>query len=125
VHGKRNHEYGQLYWDDNRRGGQHKRDVSLTVNATADLTCTNRGGNLVEPHSSTVTDTTTALERPNRNGQIVLDPISEQITEADVEAAFTCPNRNWTEDVQDITITSFSYTVTFAGFSAPAITVTG
>ena len=105
--------------------GNTNADVLLSVTAQADLTCTNRGGNLVEPHSTTVTDTTTATEFSSRNGQIVIDPMSEQITEADVERAFTCPNRNWTEDVQSITITGFTYSVTFAGFDDPAILVTG
>jgi hypothetical protein len=101
--------------------GNTNADVSLSVTAQADLTCTNRGGNLVEPHSSTVTDTTTDVAFSSRNGQIVIDPISEQITEADVTGAFTCPNRNWTEDVQSITITDYEYSVTFAGFDDPAI----
>ena len=101
--------------------GNTNADVLLSVTARADLTCTNRGGNLVEPHSSTVTDTTTDVAFSSRNGQIVIDPISETITEQDVERAFTCPNRNWTEDVQSITITDFEYSVTFAGFDEPAI----
>lgn len=105
--------------------GNTAATVSLSVNATANLTCTNRGGKLVEPHSTTVTDTTSAREFPSRNGQIVIDPISERITEGDVTGAFTCPNPNWTEDVQSITITGFTYTVTFDGFTQPAIRVTG
>jgi hypothetical protein len=86
---------------------------------------TNRGGNLVEPHSTTVSDSTEVIERPNRNGQIVLDAISEGITEDEVTGAFTCPNRNWREDVQDIVITGFTYSVTFEGFDQPAIVITG
>lgn len=105
--------------------GNTAATVSLTVTATANLTCTNRGGNLVEPHSTTVTDTTTAREFPSRNGQIIIDPISERITAGDVTGAFTCPNPNWTEQVQSITVTGFTYTVTFDGFTAPAIRVTG
>jgi hypothetical protein len=105
--------------------GNTAATVSLRVSATANLTCTNRGGNLVEPHSTTVTDTTTAREFPSRNGQIVIDPINERITAGDVTGAFTCPNPNWREDVQSITITGFTYKVTFDGFMAPAIRVTG
>jgi hypothetical protein len=100
--------------------GNTAATVSLAVTARADLTCTNRGGNLVEPHSTSVTDTSTAREFPSRNGQIVIDSIQERITEGDVTGAFTCPNRNWTEDVQSITVTSFRYTVTFDGFSQPS-----
>jgi hypothetical protein len=105
--------------------GNTAATVSLSVTATANLTCTNRGGNLVEPHSTTVTDTTSAREFPSRNGQIIIDPISERITAGDVTGAFTCPNPNWTEQVQSITVTGFTYTVTFDGFSQPAIRVTG
>jgi hypothetical protein len=105
--------------------GNTAATVSLSVTATANLTCTNRGGNLVEPHSSTVTDTTSAREFPSRNGQIIIDPISERITAGDVTGAFTCPNPNWTERVQSITVTGFTYTVTFDGFTQPAIRVTG
>jgi hypothetical protein len=105
--------------------GNTAATVSLSVRATANLTCTNRGGNLVEPHSTTVTDTTTAREFPSRNGQIVIDSISERITAGDVTGAFTCPNPNWREDVQSITVTGFTYTVTFDGFTAPAIRITG
>jgi hypothetical protein len=105
--------------------GNTAATVSLSVRATANLTCTNRGGNLVAPHSTTVTDTTTAREFPSRNGQIVIDSISERITAGDVTGAFTCPNPNWREDVQSITVTGFTYTVTFDGFTAPAIRITG
>jgi hypothetical protein len=38
----------------------------------------------------------------------------------------TCPNPNWTPTLgSGITLTSFTYTLTFAGFSSPYITVTG
>ena len=99
--------------------------VELSVDATANLTCTNRGGNLVEPHSTTITDTTTADAVSSRNGQITFRPISEQITEGEVEREFTCPNPNWREDVQSITITGFTYEVTFAGFDGPVFSLSG
>jgi hypothetical protein len=105
--------------------GNTAATVSLSVSATANLTCTNRGGNRVEPHDSTVSDTTTAREFPSRNGQIVIDPVSERITAGDVTGAFTCPNPNWTEDVQSITVTGFTYTVRFDGEQLAAIRVTG
>ena len=46
------------------------------------------------------------------------------ITEADVLAGFECPNRNWTDAVVDLT-TSFTYTLTFVGFTQPAISISG
>jgi hypothetical protein len=47
------------------------------------------------------------------------------ITAAEIEHEFACPNPNWTEEVTEITITSFKYSVTFAGFTEPAILITG
>jgi hypothetical protein len=38
----------------------------------------------------------------------------------------TCPNPNWTPTLQGpITLQSFTYTLQFAGFSGPYITITG
>jgi hypothetical protein len=38
----------------------------------------------------------------------------------------TCPNPNWTPTIPGgITLSSFTYTVSFQGFSGPYITITG
>ena len=100
--------------------------LDLTVTVSANLTCTNKGGNLVEPHSATFTDSVEATLVPSQNGQLVVDPVAtDPITEEDVLAGFTCPNgKNWTADVVDLT-TSFTYTLTFVGFTEPAISISG
>jgi hypothetical protein len=47
-------------------------------------------------------------------------------TEQQFLAQQTCPNPNWTPTIPGgITLSSFTYTVTFAGFSGPYITITG
>jgi hypothetical protein len=48
-------------------------------------------------------------------------------TAAELEAQAVCPNPNWTKITQtaSITLSSFTYELTFAGFDAPAITITG
>jgi hypothetical protein len=99
--------------------------LSLTATVTADLTCTNKGGNLVEPHSADFSQTVTPEPlKPDRNGQIVVPEISTTaVTEEDVLEGFTCPNgKNWTADVVDLGVTSFDYSLTFVGFDQPAIT---
>jgi hypothetical protein len=98
----------------------------LTVTVDADLTCTNKGGNVVEPHSGTFSDSVDADLTPNRNGQIVVGAVeTDPITEEDILRDFTCPNgKNWTDAVVGTT-TSFSYTLTFDGFTEPAIEITG
>jgi hypothetical protein len=105
--------------------GNTNADLALITTVDADLTCTNRGGSVVEPHSGTFTDSVEATLVPNRNGQIVVNSVAtDPITEEDVLAGFECPNRNWTADVVDLT-TSFTYTLTFVGFDEPAISISG
>jgi len=108
--------------------GNTNATVSLTVFASADIVCHNPGRNskVVEPHSSTVTDDLTPPPlTPSKNGQLAVPLLSEGITEDEVTTAFTCPNPNWTEEVTDIDITGFTYSLTFAGFDQPAILITG
>ena len=106
--------------------GNTNANLNLTTTVAADLTCTNRGGNLVEPHSATFTDSVEETLVPSRNGQLVVNPVAtDPITEEDVLAGFTCPNgKNWTAAVEDLT-TSFTYTLTFVGFTEPAISISG
>jgi hypothetical protein len=40
-----------------------------------------------------------------------------------VEEAFPWPDPNWTEEVSDIAISGFTYTVEFEGFTEPFILV--
>jgi len=48
-------------------------------------------------------------------------------TAAQFEAQATCPNGNWTKELLGgtITLTSFTYTLHFAGFTGNYITITG
>ncbi|KAM0085555.1 hypothetical protein ACKRZS_002161 [Fusarium odoratissimum] len=105
--------------------GRTNADVSLAVTATFTGTCTNRGGNLVEPFTESGTTTTSDVVTSTKNGRLNVPEQSETATEADFLATFKCPNRNWKADVTDIDVTSFTYTLTFDGFSQPAITING
>jgi hypothetical protein len=105
--------------------GNTNANLALITTVDADLTCTNRGGSVVEPHSGTFTDSVEATLVPNQNGQLVVNPVAtDPITEEDILAGFECPNRNWTDAVVN-TDTSFTYTLTFVGFTAPAISISG
>src|SRR5215216_7206386 len=87
--------------------GNTNATVLLAVTSTFTGTCTNPGGHLVEPFTESETATTATA-----------------VSSAEFLATFGCPNPNWTPEVTGTAI-SFVYTLTFAGFSAPAITVTG
>jgi hypothetical protein len=51
--------------------GNTNADVSLTATYSATIDCTNKGGNLVESHTSNFSDDSEATVASSRNGQCV------------------------------------------------------
>jgi hypothetical protein len=106
--------------------GHTNATETLTLNASATVVCHNPGNDdVVEPHTTTATDTTSVGLVPTKNGRIVVSPLSDSITPQDVEAQFVCPNPNWREEATEVTITSYTYTLRFNGFGCDVLTVTG
>jgi len=108
--------------------GNNDADVNLTVTYSATVQCRNHGGQIVDVKTqSTVStpapDETTAL----RNGTLVVDAFGTSnppTTQSFLDMA-SCPNGNWTKVLLGTpTVSSFTYTLTFQGYTAPAITVT-
>jgi hypothetical protein len=101
--------------------------ATLTVTASADILCHNPGNqNVVEPHTTTFSDTTSSGIIEAKNGRLLVPALSETVTPADVTPdVFTCPNPNWTAETTDVTITSFTYDITFVGETEPFFTVSG
>jgi len=99
----------------------------LAVNVSATGVCHNPGVNskVVEPFTRTATVATSATLTAAKNGRLVVPGTSAAVDAADVLQGFTCPNANWTPEVTDLSITSFTYTLTFVGFAEPAIEITG
>jgi hypothetical protein len=100
--------------------------VSLAVTSTFTGVCHNPGVNskVVEPFTESETTTTTARLFPTKNGRLIVR--SETATGTSSEellADFSCPNPNWTPEVTGTAI-SF-YTLTFDGFTEPAISISG
>jgi hypothetical protein len=106
--------------------GNTNATLSLVVSGTANFVCHNPGNeNIVEPHSGTATDTTTVPLAPSRNGTLIVPPVEGSISPEEAAAQFSCPNANWTEEFTGFTDTSFTYSLTFAGFTAPVISIPG
>jgi hypothetical protein len=106
--------------------GNTNATLSLQVSGTANFVCHNPGNdNIVEPHSGTVSDSTEVTLTPSRNGTLVVPTQSVTISPEEAAAQFTCPNPNWTEEFTGFSDLSFTYSLTFAGFDAPAILITG
>jgi hypothetical protein len=101
--------------------GNTNATVSLVANYSATIDCTNHGGNLVESHTTAFSDSSTATIASTRNGQLRV-PAQEASA---FSAPQVCPNPNWTPSIRagTLTLEDFTYTLTFAGFSSPYITI--
>lgn len=107
--------------------GNTNATVSLAVTSTFTGVCHNPGSKdkVVEPFTKSETTTTTAQLTSTKNGRLVVPSQTATGTStAQFLADFSCPNPNWDAEVTG-TSTSFVYTLTFAGFAAPAIRITG
>jgi hypothetical protein len=97
--------------------------VLLNANYSATIDCTNHGGNLVESHTQNFSDTDSGTVTSRKNGRM---NVPEQSV-SPFSAPQVCPNPNWTPSIREGTLVlqGFTYTLTFAGFSSPYITITG
>ena len=101
--------------------GNTNADVSLTATYSATIDCTNKGGNLVESHTAQFSDSSSATVTSSRNGQLRVPAQSA----SPFDAPQVCPNNNWTPSIRagTLELESFTYTLTFAGFAAPAVII--
>jgi hypothetical protein len=101
---------------------------SLVANYTGTVVCRNAGGNLSDgQHQGTFTASSTTGSLSPKNGRLTVPALSSTPpTPAQFIAQQTCPNPNWTPELQGpITLSSFTYTLHFAGFTGDFITITG
>jgi hypothetical protein len=104
--------------------GHTNATVSLVANYTAIVDCFNPGenpNNPVESHTTTFSASSTVTVASTKNGRLTIP--SRSVSPSSVTQV--CPNPNWTPVIRPGTLqlTSFTYTVTFAGFSSPYITI--
>jgi hypothetical protein len=97
--------------------------VSLTATYSGVVDCFNHGGNLVESHETTFTAANEATLTPSRNGRL---RVGARSVSPDLDLAEPCPNPNWTPEFHEgsPTLDGWMYTLTFAGFNSPYITIT-
>jgi hypothetical protein len=102
--------------------GHTNANVSLTASYSATINCTNNGGNLVESHTTTFSASSSATVTSTKNGQLSVP----QQSASPFSAPQVCPNPNWTPSIAPgtLNLNSFTYMLTFAGFSSPYITIT-
>lgn len=102
--------------------GHTNADVALSGTYSATIDCTNHGGNLVESHAATFSAGSSDTLTSSRNGQLRVPSESAR----PFSAPQVCPNPNWTPSIRPGTLVleTFTYTLTFAGFGSPYITIT-
>lgn len=103
-----------------------RADLSATYSAT--VVCINGGGNPSDSqHRGTFTSSTTSGQLSPKNGRLTVPSLSVTApTEQQFLAQQTCPNPNWTPTIPGgITLSNFTYTVSFAGFNGAYITIAG
>jgi hypothetical protein len=107
--------------------GNTNATVNLSVTSTFTGVCHNPGTNnkVVDPFTESETTTTTSVITSTKNGRLVVPAQTATGTSSEEFLAnFTCPNPNWTPEITGTGI-SFRYSLVFAGFTQPAILITG
>jgi hypothetical protein len=109
--------------------GHTNASVDLKATYTATVVCVNNGTHTSDgQHQGSFPKETGPIPlTPDKNGNLPVPSTSSTApSQSDFLAQQTCPNPNWTPTVPGgITLQSFTYTLTFAGFSGAYITITG
>ena len=110
--------------------GNTNANLLLTASYSAIVDCFNGGNNKnnpIESHETSFAEEQAATLTPSKNGQLAVGARSVQPAGAELDDATTCPNANWDARIRggSLTLDSFTYSLTFAGFANPAVLITG
>jgi len=108
--------------------GNINATATLSVVYTATVVCVNNGNNTSDgQHQGSFSSTTGPVTLQSKNGNLTVPQLTNTApTEGDFLAQQTCPNPNWTPTIPGgIHLSSFTYTLQFAGFTGNYITITG
>jgi hypothetical protein len=103
--------------------GNTNVDVHLDAVYSATVLCNNPAGsknrnNDIEPHQTTFASSQDFNVPSTKNGRLRVPQTSVSPGGTDEEL---CPNGNWEVVLEDLQLESFTYSVTFAGFTSPAV----
>jgi hypothetical protein len=110
--------------------GNTAADLLLVAEYSATVDCFNPGANRnnpIESHETSFSESQSATLEPSRNGQLRVGARSVSPGGAELDDATTCPNANWDARIRggSLTLDSFTYSLTFDGFNAPVVLITG
>lgn len=106
--------------------GHTDAEVALTASYTATIDCNNPGNNRnnpIESHTTSFSASSLITVTSAKNGRLSVP--AQTVSPFSVVQG--CPNPNWEPVIRagTLTLTSFTYTLSFPGFVAPYLTVTG
>lgn len=108
--------------------GNTNAEATLVATFTATVQCRNNGGQIVEVKSQVVGAESSTGQLEPKNGRLAVPALTSAPAPSDDQftAQAVCPNRNWTKEVLagSQQVSGFTYELTFAGFDAPAISIT-
>jgi len=107
--------------------GNTNANAALSATYSATVDCTNKGGNLVEVKTQITSGPVSTGDIAPKNGNLKVPQLSSGDPTTALLAAATCPNGNWRKSFAagSPTLESFTYTLTFVGFSTPAVSIAG
>lgn len=109
--------------------GNANAQATLNATYTATVQCRNHGGQIVDVKSQATAAPTTTGKLSPKNGRLAVPALnSGPVPSASTfEAQATCPNGNWTKELLagTVALSSYTYTLHFAGFTGDYITITG
>ena len=108
--------------------GNANASASLLANWTATVDCFNPGNNPnnpIESHTQSFSDSVTTGALSPKNGKLTVPSLTGDPSEVVDDAL--CPNTNWDPRIRPgtLALTSFTYSLSFAGFTGAFITITG
>ena len=106
--------------------GNTDADLLLSVSYSATVQCRNNGGKIVNVKTQITTAGSSDDDTDVRNGTLFVSAISSSSpSEQSFKDAARCPNGNWDKLMASgsPTVSSYTYTLTFQGYSLPAITL--
>jgi hypothetical protein len=108
--------------------GHTNANVKLTADYKAIVDCFNPGtnpNNPIESHTTSFSATSEVTVSSTKNGRLTIP--SRSVSPATGLSSQSCPNPNWTPVIRpgSLELVSFTYTVTFQGFTGAYITITG
>ena len=108
--------------------GNANATAELSATYSAVVVCINNGGNPSDSqHQGSFTQSASTGQLSPKNGRLTVPSLSATApTEQQFLSQQSCPNPNWTPTIPGgISLSSFTYTVSFAGRAGPYITITG